>query len=121
LHLSGSLNHFLNRNIGGFPYDRNRDGEFAERGPVSRAELLATFDGMVAKADKTFDALTVERLGDLSPEQWQNEIVVEDLIGIAVHLSTHVGQIVWIAKMLSGGGLDDVWMRSHREGGGWRR
>jgi hypothetical protein len=121
LHLSGSLNHFLNRNIGGIPFDRNRDREFAERGPVSRAELLATFDGMVANAAKTFDGITVDRLRDPSAEPGMHEIIVEDLINITVHFSTHVGQIVWIAKMLSGGGLEDVWMRSHREGGGWRR
>ncbi len=121
LHLSGSLNLYLNHNLGGLDYDRNREQEFAERRPIPRAELLAIFDGMVANAVKTFDGLTVDRLGDPSPEPRQSEIVFQDLIGIAVHLSTHVGQILWIAKMLSGGGLDDVWMRAHREQGGWRR
>jgi hypothetical protein len=45
--------------------------------------------------------------------------VIEDLMNIAIHLSTHTGQIVWIAKMLNDGGLDDVWMRAHRDQGAW--
>lgn len=121
LHLSGSLNHYLNYLIGGVPYDRDREKEFAERRHIPREELLAIFDGMVSNAEKTFDGITVERLGDPSPEPRQSEIVMEDLIGIAAHVSTHTGQILWIAKMLTGGGLDDVWMRAHREQGGWRK
>ena len=121
LHLSGSLNHYLNRNLGGLAFDRDREKEFAERGPIPRADLMAIFDAMVASAEKTFDRLTVQRLGDASPEPRQSEIVFQDLINIAVHFSTHAGQIVWIAKMLIDGGLDDVWMRAHREQGGWRR
>ena len=121
LHLSGSLNHYLNRNLGGLQFDRNREGEFAERRTIPRAELLAIFDAMVANAERTFDGLTVERLGEPSPEPRQSEIVVQDLINIAVHFSTHTGQILWIAKMLLDGGLDDLWMRAHREQGGWRR
>jgi uncharacterized damage-inducible protein DinB len=120
LHLSGSLNHYLNRNLGGIEFDRNREQEFAERRSIPRAELRAVFDGMVANAGKTFDGLTVERLGDASPEPRQSEIVVQDLINIAVHFSTHTGQILWITKMLSGASMDDLWMRAHREGGGWR-
>jgi hypothetical protein len=76
---------------------------------------------MVANAEKTFDGLTVERLADPSPEPKMNEVVIEDLINVGVHVSTHTGQILWIAKMLNGGGLDEIWMRAHRDGGGWRR
>src|SRR5712691_12322557 len=61
LHLSGSLNHYLNRNIGGLKFERDRDAEFAARGPMSKSELLAVFDDMVANAEKTFDGVTTER------------------------------------------------------------
>src|SRR3954452_11132528 len=64
LHLTGSLNHYLNRQIGGFEYDRDRAAEFAERRHVPKDELLAAFDAMVLKGEQTFDGLTVERLGD---------------------------------------------------------
>jgi hypothetical protein len=47
-------------------------------------------------------------------------LVVEDLIGIATHVANHTGQIVWIAKMMKDGVLDDVWMRTHKRLGGWK-
>ena len=120
LHLTGSLNHYLNRQIGGFEYDRDRAAEFAERRHVPKDELLAAFDGMTTKAEQTFDALTVERLGDPSPEQKMYTLVIEDLISIATHIANHTGQILWITKMLQEGGLDDVWMKTHKRLGGWK-
>lgn len=120
LHLSGSLDHYLNRALGGLDYKRDRDAEFAERRKIPRKELLARFGAMVRNAEKTFAALTPAKLTDPSPEPKMYRIVAEDLIGVAVHLSTHAGQIVWITKMIRGGGLDDVWMRVHRESGAWR-
>jgi hypothetical protein len=121
LHVTGSLNHYLNRNLGGVAYDRDRAAEFSERGPVPREELLARFEAMVSAAERTFDGLTPERLGQPSPEPKMHAIVIEDVVSVGVHLATHVGQIVWVAKMLTGGSLDDVWMRSHRDGGAWPR
>ena len=120
LHVSGSLNHYLNRNIGGIDYDRDRAAEFAERRTIPKAELLAIFDDMVAKAEQTFDALTLERLGDASPEPKMHASVIEDLINVAVHFSNHAGQIVWITKMLRGDAVDEVWIRAHKENV-WRR
>lgn len=119
LHISGSLNHYLNRAFGGLDYNRDRDGEFAERRQIPRAELLAVFDGMVANAEKTFDGLTGDRLTEPATEPKLYKHVVEELINIAAHIANHAGQIVWIAKMLKDGGIDEVWMRTHKKLGGW--
>jgi uncharacterized protein DUF1572 len=120
VHLTGSLNYYLNRNIGGIPYERDRPAEFAERRVIPKAELLAVFDDMVARAERTFDGLTVERLGDPSPEPAMHDIVLQDVLNVAIHLSTHVGQIVWIAKMLAEGHVREVWIKSHRNEGAWK-
>jgi len=120
LHLSGSLDHYLNRGIGGLEFTRDRPAEFAERRQIPKAELLARFDQMVANAEKTFDSLTVKRLGEPSPEQTLYTIVLEDVMNAMVHLSNHTGQIVWIAKMLREGAVDEVWMRTHKKLGGWK-
>ncbi|HEX7190396.1 MAG TPA: DUF1572 family protein, partial [Thermoanaerobaculia bacterium] len=61
-----------------------------------------------------FDGLTLERLGDASPEPKMHKSVMEDIINIAVHLSNHVGQIVWITKMLRGDAVNEVWMAAHK-------
>lgn len=114
LHVSGSLNHYLNRNIGGIPYDRDRDAEFAERRHIPKEELRAIFDDMVSKAEQTFEGLTTERLGEASPEPKMHKLVLDDLINIATHLANHTGQVVWIAKMLRGDAIDDIWIRAHK-------
>lgn len=115
LHITGSLNHFLNRQIGGIAFDRNRAAEFAERKHVPRDELLAHFNEMVANAEKTFATLTTERLGEPSLEPRMYSILAEDIVGIATHLSTHAGQILWITKALREGALDELWMKTHRQ------
>jgi uncharacterized damage-inducible protein DinB len=115
IHISGSLNHYLNRNIGGFEYMRDRDAEFAERRHIPKNELRAVFDDMISKAEKTLEALTLERLGDPSPEPRMQRLVIDDLIAITSHFANHTGQIVWITKMLVGGAVDEVWIRAHKE------
>jgi len=120
LHLSGSLDHFLNRAFGGLDFQRDRNAEFAERRRIPKDELRKRLDAMVANAEKTFAKLTPERLGDPSPEPRMSRIVVEDLVGVAVHIAAHAGQIVWITKMIRGGGLNDVWMKVNKESGAWR-
>jgi uncharacterized damage-inducible protein DinB len=120
LHLAGSLNHYLNRNFGGLDYSRDRAAEFAERRRIPRAELMATFDEMVANAEKTFEKLTPERLADPATEPKMYTLVIEEVIGVATHVANHTGQIVWIAKMMKDGALDEVWMRTHKRLGGWK-
>jgi len=121
LHLAGSLNHFLCRNIGGIDYSRNRAAEFAERRQIPKQEVLAIFDDMVARAERTFDSMPLERLADPSPEPSMHSLVVQDLVNALAHLANHAGQIVWIAKMLRGDAVNEVWMRTHRELGAWKK
>ena len=121
LHLSGSLNHYLNRGLGRIEFNRDRPAEFAERRRIPRAELMAAFDDMLSKAEKTFEALTPDRLSEASVEPDRYALVVEDLIAVLTHIANHTGQIVWIAKMLKDGAVDEVWMRTHKRLGGWKR
>jgi uncharacterized damage-inducible protein DinB len=119
LHLNGSIHLYLNRMHGGVEFRRDRDAEFAERSHIPKAELLKRFDTVFQMAERTFDGFTAERLTAPSPVPEMHRYVLEDLINITAHLSTHAGQIVWIAKMLREGSLDDIWMTSHRSEGAW--
>lgn len=121
LHLTGSIQHFLNYRIGGIEYARDRAAEFGQRELMPRAELLVLFEHMVARADETLSHLTPERLTDPSPEQKMNDIIFQDLLGIATHISAHAAQIVWIAKMLKEGAFDEVWIKAHRDTGVWKK
>ncbi|GAC1398001.1 MAG: hypothetical protein NVSMB68_13970 [Thermoanaerobaculia bacterium] len=121
LHLTGSLNHYLNHKLGTLAFQRDRAGEFAERRRIPKSELLAGFDEMVTRGEETLNAMSVQRLADESPEPNMNRLVVEDLLNIGFHLSTHTGQILWITKMFHGGAIDDLWIRTHKTLGAWRR
>lgn len=120
LHLTGSLNHFLNRNLGGIDFTRDRPAEFTDRSGASKAEVLARFDEMMSNASQTFARMTPQRLGDPSPEPTMHTFVIEDLINIAAHVAYHAGQIVWIAKMFDGTNVEEVWMKTHRSEGAWK-
>jgi hypothetical protein len=75
---------------------------------------------MVGEAARTFDALDPSRLGEPSTEPAYYSTVFEDLFGIAVHLATHTGQIVYVTKMLKEGSVNDLWTQTHRESGAWK-
>jgi uncharacterized damage-inducible protein DinB len=120
LHLAGSLNYYLCRNLGQIPFDRDRAAEFAERRNLPKGELLATFNEMVTRAERTFDSLTSDSLSAPSPEPTMYSLAVEDLLNAAAHLAFHAGQIVWIAKMFDGNAVQETWMKTHRHEGAWK-
>lgn len=120
LHVRGAVLHFLCRGVGGLEYERDRAAEFAAEGSIPKQQLLVMFDEMVDKATQTFDALDSSRLGEPSTEPAYYSIVFEDLFGIAIHLATHTGQIVYVTKMLSEGSLNELWTQTHRELGAWK-
>lgn len=119
-HLAGNVRTLVGRGIGGSAYVRDRDGEFAGP-PLPRAELLAEFDAAIAEADATLATLTPARLAQPSSDPTLFPTVLEDVLNVTIHMSTHVGQMVWIAKLLREGALDDVWRRTHREEGAYGR
>ena len=112
--------HFLCRGVGGFDYARDRPTEFATRS-MPKQELLEVFDDAVAKADQTFAAITIDRLGDPSTEPTYYSTIFEDLLGIAIHIAVHTGQIVYITKLLKEGSVNELWMTTHRSHGAWKQ
>ena len=120
LHVRGAVLHFLCRGVGGFEYNRDRPAEFADSGSVTKEKLLALFAEMVEKATQTFDDLAATRLSNPATEPAYYSTIFEDLLGIAIHLATHAGQIVYVTKMLKEGSIDDLWTRTHRGAGAWK-
>jgi len=113
LHLSGSMRHYLSRGVGGIAYNRDRPGEFSERGPISKEELLKTFDETIGQATKVLDQFDPARFTDASDEQNYVPTLFDSIFNISIHLATHAGQIVYITKMLEEGSVDELWIRAH--------
>ncbi|HKP84552.1 MAG TPA: DUF1572 family protein [Blastocatellia bacterium] len=115
LHLSGSMRHYLSRSIGGIEYDRDRPAEFAERGPVPKDQLISVFDETIAQATKVLDDFDTSRFLNPTEEPGYYFTLFEQLLGIAIHLATHAGQIVYVTKMLREGSLDELWIHAHKK------
>ena len=113
LHLSGSIRNYLCRSIGGFDYTRDRAAEFAARGPVSREELLAIFETMVEQATRTLESFETSRFLNASEEPDYYPHLFDQICGVVTHLALHTGQIVYVAKMLRAGSLDEIWKRAY--------
>ena len=120
LHVYGAVLHFLCRGVGKLEYERDRSAEFAASGSISKRELLAMLDEMIDKATQTFNALEPSSLDEPSTEPAYYSTVFEDLFGVAIHLATHAGQIVYITKMLKQDSVKELWTRTHRESGAWK-
>lgn len=113
LHLSGSMRHYLSRGVGGINYHRDRPAEFAERGPLPKAQLLAIFDETIDQAAQVFVSFDTSRFLEATEEQDYVPTVFDLIFNIAIHLATHTGQIVYVTKMLKEGSIDELWIRAH--------
>ena len=116
LHVSGSMRHYLSNRVGGIQYERDRPAEFAERGPVPKEQLLATFDETIRQASLVLDSFDASRFLDATNEPNYVPTVFDLIFNIAIHLATHTGQIVYVTKTLKEGSLDELWINAHRTG-----
>ena len=78
--------------------DRDRDGEFERRTPMSRERVMKTWEDGWSVARGTLDALTpldLERTVTIRGEPF---LVVDALNRSVTHTAYHVGQIVYLAR-----------------------
>lgn len=112
LHMCGSSRHFIGRGVGGSDYGRDRPGEFAERGPVPRAELRRLLEETVAETARVLDALTPERLRETTDRAGDEQTVQYLVSRTSHHWAVHTGQIVYVTKMRRPEGLTELWERT---------
>jgi hypothetical protein len=114
LHASGSMRHYLSRAVGGFTFTRNRPGEFAERGPIPKAQLTSIFEEAIGEAKTTLDSFEVRRFLEPTAEPDYYPTLFDQILGVAMHLAVHTGQIIYVTKMLKEGSLDELWLQVHK-------
>lgn len=112
LHMCGSSRHFVGRGVAGGDYRRDRAREFAERGPLPRAELLAILDETVAETARALDALTPDRLRETTDRAGDQQTMQYLISRTSHHWAVHTGQIVYITKMRKPGALDELWQKT---------
>jgi hypothetical protein len=102
LHLCGNMRQWIISGLGGAPDVRERDKEFAERGPISRRELVALLRATVKEASRV--------MGRIPPQSLARKYTIQGYrvrgLGAAAqvheHFSHHAGQIIYITKMKRG-------------------
>ena len=106
LHLCGNVRQWIIFSIGGCEPDcRDRDGEFAARGGISKAQLLDQVRATVEEAVAVIRALPAERLSERRVIQGYEDSVLGAIYHVVEHFSMHTGQIIFATKMLTSADL----------------
>lgn len=108
LHLAGNVGQRIGSVIGGQPFDRDRDREFAERGPIAKAELRERLARSIELADRALSGLGGEQLLEVRHYQMLRGDVEANMLRIVVqtlvHLGGHTQEIIAMTRRQLGDG-----------------
>ena len=102
LHLCGNLRQWILNSMGGAHFERDRDLEFSQRGPIPKAELIANIEATVMAVDKTLENLAADGLLERFDVQGYSTTRMQAIYHVVEHFSYHLGQILFIYKMRTG-------------------
>lgn len=102
LHLCGNMRQWIVNSLGSGTFERNRDGEFASRGPVARAELIARMRATMEEVDAVLQNVPPGGLLRRYPIQTYSTSGLQAIYHVVEHFSYHLGQILYIYKMRTG-------------------
>ena len=102
LHLSGNVRQWIIANLGENEDARDRDSEFAERGPVPRKELTGRIERTVREACAVLDRLPEAKLLRNFTIQGLHVTGTHVVAHVVEHFAYHTGQIVFITKLKRG-------------------
>ena len=105
LHLCGNVRQWIVAGVGGAPDVRQRDLEFSAGGGLTKADLEAALRATVADAVRVIAELPGEKLPDRLLIQNYSVSRFEAIYHVVEHFAMHTGQILFIAKMLTGADL----------------
>ena len=102
LHLEGNVRQWIVSGLGGAPDRRERDLEFAETGPISSRALSARLRRAVTDAGRVLRKLDDEALTRTYLIQGFRVTGLRAVFHVAEHFALHAGQIILLAKALTG-------------------
>ena len=112
LHLAGSNRYYIGYGIGGLEVQRNRDGEFAARGDLGKADIRQQWNETVRIGTEVLNTLHPSRLMETTDRTGKPTTIASLLLHVSHHTAVHMGQIVWITKMRHPGAVTEVWIRT---------
>lgn len=111
LHLAGSNRFYLEQVVGGRDVGRDRAAEFTARGGCSKAQLVELWEHARRAAEGVLETIQPSQLAQTTDRTGKVTTYAQILLHVTHHNAAHMGQIVWITKMLHPGALDDLWMK----------
>ena len=109
LHLCGNLHQWIVSGVGGAPDVRDRPEEFAERGPIPRAELLRRLETVVQEADAALAGVADTHLLEPRRIQGFDETVLSAVFDSLSHLAGHTQEIVHLTRLQLGDAYRFAW------------
>jgi len=102
LHIEGNLSEFVGRQLGGLPYQRNRDLEFSSK-EGSRAELAARLSKLRESIPAVIEGLKADELETEYPQVVLDRPMSTGkfLIHLYGHLNWHLGQVDYLRQLIT--------------------
>jgi hypothetical protein len=117
LHLCGNLRQWVLAGAGGAADARDRPREFAERGPIPRAEVLGRLERVVAEAIALLARLPESVLLEPRRVQGFEETVLSAIFSSVAHLDGHTQEIVCLTRLQLGDAYRFAWTPATPEQG----
>jgi uncharacterized damage-inducible protein DinB len=108
LHLAGSNMYYLGDAIGGRAWQRDRDAEFARRGGASKADVRQVWDDAQAVVAEVLNGLQPSQLTETTERTGKTTTFAQILLHVSHHNAMHLGQLLWITKLVRPGVLNDL-------------
>jgi len=103
LHLTGNLRHFVGARLGGRPYVRDREEEFAARG-LSRADLRGRIAAAIEDVERALADFDPSRLAEEFPDVVGGVRLPVGLflLHLVAHCGYHLGQLDYHRRTVTG-------------------
>jgi hypothetical protein len=98
LHLSGNVRQWIISGLGEEQDTRERDREFAERGPIPRRSLITLIRGTVQQAGRVLERGSEDSLLRIYDIQGYHVSGMYAVCQVVQHFGYHTGQIIYVTK-----------------------
>jgi len=118
LHLCGNVRQWIISGLGGAEDRRERDREFAERGPIPRQALVTQLRRTVRDACRVLARLSDDSLSRKHKIQGYRVTGLDAAFRVSEHFGHHTGQIIYITKLKRAQDLKFTHLPAIKKGGG---
>ena len=111
VHLAWSNRYYLEEVIAMRDIGRDRDAEFSARGGLTKTQVRETWESSCRVTEEVLSTLEPSQMMQSTDRTGTQTTYAQILLHVTHHNAAHMGQIVWITKMLHAGALDDIWRK----------